>query len=357
MTRVTFVSYDDEPPLGGQGVEVRGMRAALSARGHEVSTIAGRGDHALSYPRLTGRAPLDFSIHVNRRPQLITATAPEVVHALGGPGGVLVLRRIGVPLVYTANHTYRMAHGRGSLRRVLSPLEARAYRRAAMVLAISASTATAVRGLGVRGDHIEVLPPGVDVPDAPPASRDAVRLLFVGRWEPQKGVLAAIAVMRDVIAQRPGVIGVVAGGGSLDADVRRLGDGVAGVEVAGRLDDGPLTAEYARASIVLVPSLYEGLGLVALEAQAQGAVVVGYDVDGLRDAVGEAGLLVTPNDEGAMVRVCVGLIDDPQRRDELAHAGRERVRSAHSWERIGRRLEEVYAEVRGVSTGRPEDRR
>jgi glycosyltransferase involved in cell wall biosynthesis len=346
MTRVTFVSYDDQPPLGGQGVELHGMRAAISARGHEVTTLAGHGNHAQHYPHVTGRAPLDFSIHVNRHPRLITATAPDVVHALGGPGGVLLLRRLDAPLVYTANHTYRMAHGRASLRRLLSPLEARAYGRAARVLAISASTAAAVQGLGVRRDRIEVLPPGVDVPDAPPAPRDAVRLLFVGRMEHQKGVLSALAVMRDVIRQRPGATGRVVGGGSLEARVRWFAAGIPGVEVTGRVDEQRLTTEYARASILLVPSLYEGLGLVALEAQAQGAVAVGYDVDGLRDAIAESSLIVPVNDEGAMTKICLDLIDNPRRRQELAHAGLERVRAAHSWERIGRRLEEVYDEVR-----------
>jgi glycosyltransferase involved in cell wall biosynthesis len=346
MTRVTLVSYDDEPALGGQGVEVSGVRAALAARGHEVSTVAGRGEHTQRYPRITGRAPLDLSIHLNRHPQLITATTPDVVHAFGGPGGVLLLRALNAPLVYTANHTYRTAHGRGSLRRLLAPLEARAYRRAARVLAISPSTAAAVRDLGVPPGRVEVLPPGVDVPGTAPAPREAVRLLFAGRWEPEKGVLAALAVMGDVIAQRPGSAGVIVGGGSLEAPVRRLG-AEAGVEVAGRVDEARLAAEYARASIVVVPSRYEGLGLVALEAQAQGAVVVGYDVDGLRDAVAERSLLVAPGDAGALVRLCVGLIDDPRRRDELAHAGREWVRDSHSWERIGRRLEEVYDEVRG----------
>jgi glycosyltransferase involved in cell wall biosynthesis len=345
MTRVTLVSYDDEPPLGGQGVEVRGMRRALRGRGHDVSTVAGRGDNALRYPRITGRAPLDFSIHLNRHPDLINGSGGDVVHALGGPGGVLLLRRPARPLVYTANHTYRMAHGRGSLRRALSPLEARAYRHASMVLAISASTADAVRALGVASRRIEVLPPGVDVPDEPPAARDPGRLLFAGRWEPEKGVLEAIAVMRDVLAARPGATAVVLGGGSLEAPVRRFAAAVPGIRVAGRVGEGRLADEYARAAVVLVPSHYEGLGLVALEAQAHGAVVAGYDVDGLRDAVVEHGLLVPPGDTGAMVRVCLELIDAPRQREEIAGRARERVRLAHSWDSVVHRLEEVYAAV------------
>jgi glycosyltransferase involved in cell wall biosynthesis len=346
MTRITFVSYDDEPPLGGQGVELRGMRAALRARGHEVTTVAGRGEHAQRYPRISRRAPLDFSLHVNRHPSLVVDTHPDVVHALGGPGGVLLLRSLGVPLVYTANHTYRMAHGGTSLRRVLSPLEAHAYRRASMVLAISESTATAVRGLGVPGSRVEVLGPGVDVPDDPPAARDGFRMLFAGRWEPEKGVLAAVAVMRDVMQRRHGATGLVVGAGSLDAPVRRFAAD-RGVDVAGRVDEARLIAEYARASVVLVPSRYEGLGLVALEAQAHGAVVVGYDVDGLRDAVADRSLLVEPADQSAMVRICLELAEDSSRRDELGRAAHAWVRRLHSWDRVADRLEAVYGAVQG----------
>lgn len=344
--RITLLSYDDEPPLGGQGVEVRGMRAALRERGHMVATVSGHGDHRIAYGRVTGRAPLDFSIHVNRHPQVVRATTPDVVHAFGGPGGVLLLRDVGAPVVYTANHTYRMAHGRGSLKRLLSPLEGIAYRGAAAVLAISPSTAEAVRKLGVAAARIEVLGPGVDVPDEPPAPREAARLLFAGRWEAHKGVVVAVAVMGAVTAARPGTTGIVLGGGTLDGAVRRAAERVAGIEVAGRVEEARLAGEYARASIVLMPSLYEGLGLVALEAQASGAVVAGYDVVGLRDAVAHRDLLVPAGDDAALVRMCIDLIDDSQRRDELARAAQEWVRRTHSWSRAGERLEQVYDAVR-----------
>ena len=346
MTRVTFVSYDDEPPLGGQGVELRGMRAALTARGNTVTTLAGRGQHALEYRAITGRAPLDFSISLNLRPGVIRDSRADVVHALGGPGGVLLLRRVGAPLVYTANHTYRMAHARGSVRRALSPVEGLAYRAAAMVLAISPSTAVAVRGLGVPDNRIEVLAPGVTVPADPPQPRSGFRLLFAGRWEPEKGVLEAIAVMREVIARRPGVTATVVGGGRLRDRVRAAAAGVTGLTVAGRVDDARLAREYAEASAVLLPSRYEGLGLVALEGQARGAVVVGYDVDGLRDATAERSLLVDPGDVDGMVRLCLHLNDEPARRDELGRVAHQWVRERHSWERIGARLEEVYEAVR-----------
>ena len=86
MTRVTMVSYDDDPPLGGQGVVVHGMRAALERRGVPVHTISGRGEHAIAVARRTGRAPLDLSLQINRYPQIMLRAQPDVVHAHGGPG-------------------------------------------------------------------------------------------------------------------------------------------------------------------------------------------------------------------------------------------------------------------------------
>lgn len=346
MTRVTMVSYDDEPPLGGQGIVLRGLRTALSARGHIVDTVAGRGDHALRYPRVSGRAPLDFSLQLNRHPELIRRLCGDVVHASGGPGGVLLLRECGAPLVYTAHHTYRQAHGAGSLRRLLSPVEARSYRRASMVLAVSPSTAQAVHLLGVPRSRVEVLAPGVDGPLLAPPPRDPARLLFAGRWETEKGVLDAVTVMRAVLTGRSQASAAIAGSGRLESEVRRA---VAGspIEILGRVEETRLREEYARAALVLMPSLYEGLGLVALEAQASGALVVGYDVDGLRDAVPQTGLLVAPGDLAAAVAVCEALIDDPRRREELGTQAESRVRAQHSWAAVAVRLEQVYSAVVG----------
>jgi glycosyltransferase involved in cell wall biosynthesis len=346
MTRIAFVSYDDEPPLGGQGIVLRGMRDVLVARGHAVTTLSGRGENAITFPRVTGRAPLDFSLHVNRHPGLVRALRADVIHAHGGPGGVLLLRDVGAPLVYTAHHTYAQAHGQRSLRRLLSPLEARSYRRAAMVLAVSPSTAEAVRRLGVPAARVEVLSPGVEAPPQGMPPREPGRLLFAGRWETEKGVLDAVAVMRSVLRSRPGVSAAVVGSGRLDEAVRLAAAGTA-IEVLGRVSEARLHQEYARAAVVLMPSLYEGLGLVALEAQAAGALVIGYDVDGLRDAVADPALLVPRGDVTALGALAADVVTQPQRFGELAAGMAAAVRSRHSWDTVAHRLEEVYAAVAG----------
>jgi glycosyltransferase involved in cell wall biosynthesis len=346
VIRVTFASYDDDPPLGGQGVVLHGTREALRRGGAHVHTVSGRGQNRTNYPRRTGRPPLDLSLQLNRNRLLLYRDEPDVIHAFGGPGGVLIWRPLLVPLVYTAHHTYRQAHPRRRVRRLLGAVEARAYRGAAMVLAVSPSTAGAVLAMGVPPARVEVLPPGIDVPALGGDEHEPGRLLFVGRLEPEKGVLEAVAVMEDLAGDGGPVQGVVIGAGSLATTVQRRAAASGGrIEYLGTVDAATLRREYARASLLLMPSRYEGLGLTALEAQAAGTPVVGFDVGGLRDAARAGGVLVPPGDTARLSAETVALLYAPARRAELGRLGREAVAREHSWDRVAARLQEIYRRV------------
>jgi glycosyltransferase involved in cell wall biosynthesis len=159
-------------------------------------------------------------------------------------------------------------------------------------------------------------------------------------------VLDAIALLQTLTAADPRVRGVIIGGGSLQADAQRAADASGGrIEYPGPLDREALNREYARAAIVVMPSRFEGLGMVALEAQAAGTPVVGFDVDGLRDAVGSGGVLAPAGDLSALRVAAKDLLDDPVRRSELGARGREVVLAEHSWDAIAKRLDEIYAGV------------
>ncbi|HEY0411060.1 MAG TPA: glycosyltransferase family 4 protein [Candidatus Dormibacteraeota bacterium] len=347
--RAVIATFDDAPPIGGQGRYVCGLRSALQRRGVEVRTVAGHGDRAVPVPRVTGRPPLDHSLALTRDPRPLLAQQPDVVHVMGGPGGVIIPRRLPVPVVYTAHHTYRQAFPRRSPRRLLSPVEARSYRLAAMVLAVSPSTADAVLRLGVPARRVEVLAPGIDVErfDQAGAARDPRRLLYVGRLEAEKRPLDAVAVMAELARLHPGVRGTVIGRGRLDEVVRTAAATApqGAVEVRGRVSEDELARAYAEAAVLLVPSCYEGLGLVALEAMAAGVAVVAYDVSGLRDAVGGLGQLVGSGDRQGLARTCAVLIADPARRAEMGARAAAAVRQAHSWDAVAARVEEVYRAV------------
>ena len=113
-------------------------------------------------------------------------------------------------------------------------------------------------------------------------------------------------------------------------------------------DRPALNREYARAAIVVMPSQFEGLGMVALEAQSAGTPVVGYDVDGLRDAVGGGGVLVPAGDVAALRAAVAALLGDDARRVEAGERGRTAVQAEQSWEAVGARLAQIYAAVAGT---------
>ncbi|HEX6508503.1 MAG TPA: glycosyltransferase, partial [Chloroflexota bacterium] len=136
----------------------------------------------------------------------------------------------------------------------------------------------------------------------------------------------------------------VIGCGRLDAAVRAAAESapLGSVDVRGAVSEEDLVSAYATSAVLLVPSRYEGLGLVALEAMAAGVAVVAYDVGGLRDAVAGRGRLVASGDKAAMARACSELITDPRARDELVVSARRVVRDTHSWASVASRVEEVY---------------
>lgn len=344
---IRLVTWDDDPPVGGQGTYARDLRSALRSIGTEVSTVAGRGRYAIAYHRVTGRGHIDMSIALNRAPKVLTTGDPDLVHLSGGPGGLQLLRRLNCPVVFTAHHTYRQAHGRLHLQRLLAPIECASYRRAHRVAAVSASTADAVVEMGVDPARVVVIPSGIRLPDTDAEDREPGRILFVGRLEPEKGPLDAVAAMQIVTEALPWSRGYVVGQGSLLEAVRRAvaSTGTGRVCVLGRLTDEEVARQYRRAQVVMIPSAYEGLGMVALEAMAAGAAVVGYDVVGLRDTIGPRGLLVDHGDVRALADATRRFLTNDDLRNELVQYAEEAVRLERSWSVCASLYDELYRET------------
>jgi glycosyltransferase involved in cell wall biosynthesis len=344
---VRLATWDDEPPAGGQGVYAKNLRSALNDRGVRVTTTAGHGQHAMAYPRILGRGHLDMSLALCRSTAPLLTGDPNVVHVSGGPGGLQLIRELPVPVVFTAHHTYRLCVSGRQATRLMSLLEGFGYRRAARVAAVSPSTARSVVQMGVPASKIVVISPGVDIPTAGvEVQRCPGRMLFVGRLEPEKGPLDAIAIMQHVANEVPGAHGRVVGWGSLANNIRAsIGSSTNPIRVLGKISDRELAQEYCEAQVVLVPSAFEGLGLVALEAMAAGAAVVGYDVTGLRETIGGHGLLVRQGDRAAMAAACKRLLGDFGFWEELSASGRDAVQRERSWEHCASQFEDLYREV------------
>lgn len=206
--------------------------------------------------------------------------------------------------------------------------------------------------LGTRADRIVVNPNGVDLarfrPHGPVAGRTADPLVVcVGRLCHQRApdvAVAALALMRTPQA-RLRLVGDGEDRALIEERVRVLNlDGR--VELAGfRADPAP---DFRAADVVVVPSRYDGMALVLLEAMACGAAVVATRVPG-NSVLEGVGILVPADKPAALAREVDALLADPDRRRSLGVAARARVADQYP---LQRSLDGILALWRSVSAGR-----
>ena len=119
------------------------------------------------------------------------------------------------------------------------------------------------------------------------------------------------------------------------------------------ISDAELARLYGEAEVAVVPSLYEGFSLPAIEAMSCGVAVVATTGGALPEVVGrdgETGLLVPPDDPGALAAAIGRLLDDPALRARLGAAGRRRVVSTFTWQVTAAGTTACY---RALLDGRP----
>ena len=122
------------------------------------------------------------------------------------------------------------------------------------------------------------------------------------------------------------------------------------VRFTGRIENEEFADYYAKSTLAVVPSLYEGFGIPAAEAMACGVPLISTSGGALPEVVGDAGLVVPPADATALAQAITRLLDSAEERKKLAQAGLERVNSVFSWAKAAREVADVYREaIRGYS--------
>ena len=279
------------------------------------------------------------------------AFEPDVVHAHwwfpGGLVGTWLSGLSGVPLVTTLHGTdVRLARGTAMAR----PLFRRVLQQSSAVTTVSRWLAHEVESL-VSGVHAAVAPMPVATDlFSPGGAREPNRLLFVGRLTTQKGIeglIDAMARMRNRATLD--VVGDGALADKLASRVRELGIGDR-VNWLGQLSQPRLVDLYRRATALVVPSIDEGLGLVAIEAQLCETPVVAYESGGLTETVqhDRTGILVPPGDLGALAAALDALLDAPERASEMGRAGRMVALAGFAPESAARRYAGIYRSVVGT---------
>jgi len=303
---IGMVSWDFDPPIGGMGRHVGTLTEGLRQAGLTVSVFSGSDVRSGGL----GRSVAFSFVLPFRLGRWIAARGVHLLHVHAGPGGVMLLRRAGVPLVVTANHTYwQQQHLPGEgWKRLLLPLERRTYALADRVVSISADTARIVeRVYGVPSSRLSVIPCGF--PLAPFEAEDremperSLHVVFVGRPDTRKGWDLLRAAWKDVHARLPSAI--------LDV-VGFTGPKQPGIRFHGRLPDAGRRSLVGRSRLAVCPSRFEGFGLSAAEAIASGTPVVATDSDGLRTVVEDrkTGLLIPPVPSQIASGILAVLTDD-----------------------------------------------
>ncbi|MFP4322895.1 MAG: glycosyltransferase [Anaerolineales bacterium] len=172
----------------------------------------------------------------------------------------------------------------------------------------------------------------------------------VCRLTEQKGLRYALDALPRVLAQFPQAHYIMAGDGPLRDDLRAQ---VAHLGLAERVHflgwRADKLAVMAACDIFLAPSLWEGFGLVFLEAMAQALPIVSTQVSAVPEIVqeGVTGHLVPPRDVGALAAALIALLSDPQRACELGAAGQARLASIFRPERMIDQTLAIYADLQG----------
>ena len=394
--RVLMLSWEYPPDVvGGLGRHVEALAGQLVVAGHEVRVVTrGRSrtasadvvDDVTVYRAALDPLDIGFTTetllawaqaaeHTLIRAALpaIEQWRPDVIHAhdwLVAQTARTLGQASGAPVVATIHATETGRHQGflpAPLNRGIHSVEHWLAREAATVITCSAFMRDElIRQFELPDSAVQVVPNGIDAGSwqTTPTVRRAARarfspdgplIVFSGRLVHEKGVQVALSAVARLKRSYPGVRLVVAGTGPYEAALRqratqlRLGRSI---QWAGYLPDAELKALVGAADVVVVPSLYEPFGIVALEAAAAGAPLAVADTGGLRDLVepGVTGTRFKADDAAALATALTELLKQPRVARRMARAAALRVDADFSWPAIAADTAKIYAGVQSRTT-------
>lgn len=314
------------------------------------------------------RLGLDAEAFFASYPLRVAQKAPDLYHITTQTmATLLMVQRFDRPVVVTVHDIIPFLLRHDSELNVQHKVDTFFYRlalaglrRASALIAVSEHTKrTAVDELGLPEDKIHVVHEGVDhqrfhpchVPDVfrdrYGLDRDVQYVLYVGSEDPRKNLrrlLEAFARVQQEIGAvkllKVGAAHFPAERQALMEQARRLGlsDHVLFFD---HIPDDDLPLFYNAADLFVMPSLYEGFGLPALEAMACATAVISSNAGSLPEVVGDAALLPDPGDVEGWANDMISLLTHQQERQRLAAAGHERA-SAFTWQRTALQTRQVY---------------
>jgi glycosyltransferase involved in cell wall biosynthesis len=404
--RVALLSYRSKPHCGGQGIFVRHVSRELTALGHHVEVFSGqpypelepgpvlrplpsldlyrepdpfRTPHLSEYRdwidalevamMWTGAfpEPLTYSLRALRALRARRGDFDVVHDNQVLAYGMLGVARLGLPVVTSIHHPIsvdrriELAEARGlsrlSKRRwyAFVRMQARVARQAGPVLTGSQSSrADIIRDFRVPPSRVHVIPLGVDTRlfRPRPAPRVPGRIVAVASADsPVKGIPTLLRAVAKLTTERDATLTVVgrpAPGGPTErlAGELALGDRVRFVS---GMTDNELAELIATAEIAVVPSMYEGFSLPAVEHMASATPLIASRTGALPEVTGDAAVLVTPGDAEELAAALRTLHDSPAERERLSAAALHRVQERFAWPAVARATVSHYVRAIGAA--------
>ena len=404
--RVALLSYRSKPHCGGQGIYLRHVSRELAALGHHVEVFSGQpypelepGPQLRPLPSLdpyrdedpfrtpkpseyrdwidvlevammwtaSFPEPLTFSIRALRTLRARCADFDIVHDNQVLAYSMLGIPRLGLPLVTSIHHPIsvdrriELAQARGwsrlTKRRWCSfvQMQSRVARRVGAVMTGSESSrADIIRDFKVAPGNVRVIPLGVDTRlfHPRPAPRLPGSIIAVASADsPVKGIPTLLRAFAKLSTERDSsltVVGKPAPGGPTEKLIGELSLGDRVRFVTG-ISDTQLAELVASTEVAVVPSLYEGFSLPAVEHMASGTPLVASRTGALPEVTGDTACLVTPGDAEDLAATLRRLQDSPAERERLAAAAFERVQQRFAWPAVARA---TVAEYRRAITAR-----
>ncbi len=405
--RLAYLSYRSKPTVGGQGIYTRHLTKAMVDLGHHVEVFSGQPYPVLD-PRIEltqlpsldifndlypGRFPafwelkslpdlaevLQFSTGAFSEPLAFSLRAWQalkprtfdfdIVHDNQSLGyGMLAINRF-LPVLTTLHHPITVDRRlevtaapnwrkRISLRRWYSfvEMQGRVARRMPRIVVVSENSIDDIhQDMGVDRERMRLVHVGVD-PDLfqpmPEVRRRPNHLITTASADAEmKGLRYLLEAMAKLRAEGREitltVIGRAKPGGPSDDLITAL-DLSPHLRFVTGVPDERIVELYAESEVAVVPSLYEGFSLPAVEAMASGTALVATTGGALKEVTGTDGETVLhcePGDADALAAALRRALDDPKLREEIGGAGRARVSELYTWRQTAIRTAEQYREV------------
>ncbi|MEO0108831.1 MAG: glycosyltransferase family 4 protein, partial [candidate division WOR-3 bacterium] len=355
--KICMVSDIYLPNPSGIGEHIYHLSRELRQRGHRVIVLTssgeeGRGEaspvasedeafvyrvgRAVTIPANRSLSRITVGVGLDRQIRSLFASERfDIVHIHGSlaPTLPLVALRQSRSINFA---TFHAAHGRNPGYRLFRGYLNSYFRKLHCLIAVSEAARRTMQRY-FPGEY-RIIPNGIDTgvfaPEARPLPQflqRRPRILFLGRFDPRKGLTYLLRAFPQVRRAVPGVQCIIVGSGPLGVERYRAmlpSEAIPDVIFVGTIPGSERVRYYASCDVFCAPSTgNESFGIVLLEAMATGKPVVASDIDGYREVLTHnvEGLLVPPKSPTALAAALVDLLRHPARARQMGEAGRNKA--------------------------------